>query len=45
MIRKLDVDRLENILTAFFQSNGSPERSRWYQQLFPSFFRSKDGER
>lgn len=45
MIRKLDVDRLENILTAFFQSNGSSGQNRWYQQLFPNLFRSKDGER
>ncbi len=45
MIRKLDVDRLENILTAFFQSNGGSGQSRWYQQLFPNLFRSKDGER
>lgn len=45
MIRKLDVDRLENILMAFFQSNGSSGQSRWYQQLFPNLFRSKDGER
>jgi diadenylate cyclase len=45
MIRKLDVDRLENILMAFFQSNGSSGQSRWYKQLFPNLFRSKDGER
>ena len=45
MIRKLDVDRLENILTAFFQSNGSSGQSRWYRQLFPNLFRGKDGER
>jgi diadenylate cyclase len=34
MIRKLDSDRLENILTAFFQSNGGPQQGRWYQKLF-----------
>ena len=45
MIRKLDVDRLENILIAFFQPNGGPQRSRWYQQLFPYLFPRKDDER
>jgi len=45
MIRKLDTDRLENILIAFFQPNGSPQGSHWYQQLFPYLFRSKDDEK
>lgn len=35
MIRRLDPERLENILTAFFQSNGGSDQSRWYRQLFP----------
>jgi len=45
MIRKLDVDRLENILTAFFQSNGSSRSSRWYQKIFPNVIRREEGER
>ena len=45
MIRKLDSDRLENILIAFFQSNGGSQQSRWYQQLFPNLFQHKDDDR
>jgi diadenylate cyclase len=45
MIRKLDSDRLENILIAFFQSNGGSQQSRWYRQLFPNLFQRKDEER
>jgi diadenylate cyclase len=43
MIRKLDVDRLENILAAFFQPNGGSQQRKWYQQLFP--FLSNRGDR
>jgi len=45
MIRRLDSERLENILTAFFQPNGGPRPNKWYRQLFPSLFRRKDDER
>lgn len=45
MIRKLDVDRLENILTAFFQPNDGSQQKRWYQQLFPYLFQRKDDDR
>lgn len=45
MIRRLDSERLENILTAFFQSNGGPRPNKWYRQLFPNMFRRKDDER
>ena len=44
MIRRIDVDRLENILTAFYQPLTSPRRSlleRW----FPFFFKNKDEPR
>ena len=44
MIRRIDVDRLENILTAFYQPLTSPRRSlleRWY----PFFFKNKDEPR
>lgn len=42
MIRRLDPERLENILTAFFQPNGGSQGSKWYQQLFPYLFDRKD---
>jgi diadenylate cyclase len=42
MIRRLDPERLENILTAFFQPNGGSQRSKWYQQYFPYLFSRKD---
>jgi len=45
MIRRLDSERLENILTAFFQPNGGPRPNKWYRQLFPNMFRRKDDER
>ena len=44
MIRRIDVERLENILTAFYQPLTSPRRSllkRW----FPFFFKDKDEPR
>jgi diadenylate cyclase len=44
MIRRLDTERLENILIAFFRPNGGPQQSKWYQNLFPSLFRRKDDE-
>jgi len=44
MIRRLDTERLENILIAFFRPNGGPQQSKWYQYLFPSLFRRKDDE-
>lgn len=45
MIRRLDPERLENILTAFLQPNGGSERSKWYQKLFPYLNRRKDDDR
>jgi diadenylate cyclase len=44
MIRKLDTERLENILTAFFRSTGLSQSVKWYQQMFPSLFRRKEGD-
>ncbi len=44
MIRRLDPERLENILTAFFQPNGGIEKPSWLQQFFPYLFLRKDGE-
>lgn len=45
MIRRLDPERLENILTAFFRPNGDVQRQKWFQQLFPYLFPRKDDER
>jgi diadenylate cyclase len=45
MIRRLDPERLENILTAFFRPNGGSERKKWYHQFFPNLSRRKDEER
>lgn len=45
MIRRLDPERLENILTAFFQPNGGTQQSKWYQQYFPYLFSRKDDEK
>jgi diadenylate cyclase len=45
MIRRLDPERLENILTAFFRPNGGPEKRKWYQQFFPYLSRRKDEDR
>jgi diadenylate cyclase len=45
MIRRLDPERLENILTAFFRPNGDVQQRKWFQQLFPYLFPRKDDER
>ena len=45
MIRRLDHERLENILIAFFRPNGGLQPSKWYQQLFPYLFQHKDDDR
>lgn len=37
MIRRLDPERLQNILTAFFRPNGASQE-KWYMQFFPSLF-------
>ena len=38
MIRRLDPDRLENILTTFMRPNGGSQRGRWYRNMFPRRF-------
>lgn len=45
MIRRLDPERLENILTTFFQRNGGPQQNKWIQQLFPWLDQGKEEER
>jgi len=44
MIRRLDSERLENVLIAFFQPNGGLQQSRWYKQFFSNMFTRKEGE-
>lgn len=45
MIRRLDPERLENILTAFLQPDGNPRNSKWYHHLFPYLVQRKEEER
>jgi diadenylate cyclase len=45
MIRRLDPERLENILTAFFQPNGGSQHGKWYQLLFPNRAQRKDDDK
>ena len=38
MIRRIDPERLENILLAFFKAAGVQPSARWYTRLFPYLF-------
>ncbi len=42
MIRRIDPERLENILVAFYQTSNTTPRKIWLQRFFPNLFR-KDG--
>ncbi len=42
MLRRLDPERLENILTAFFRPSGRDYKPNFFEQLFPGLFRRKD---
>jgi diadenylate cyclase len=42
MIRRIDPDRLENILLAFFQPSALEPNIKWFERLFPYFFTRKD---
>ncbi len=44
MIRRLDIERLENILIAFFRTNGGLGTTKWYHQFLPFLFTRKDDE-
>jgi diadenylate cyclase len=44
MIRRIDPERLENILMAFYRPFNAPRRG-WFERSFPWFFRRKDEER
>jgi len=41
MLRRLDPDRLENILTAFFRPNGRAEKLNPFERIFPGLFPRK----
>ena len=45
MIRRLDSERLENILTAFLRPEGDGRQLKWFQRFFPFLFLRKDEER
>lgn len=42
MLRRLDPDRLENILTAFFRPNGETRKSNLLERFFPGLFHRKE---
>lgn len=42
MIRRIDPDRLENILVAFFRPDATTPRRIWLQRFFPYLFQRKD---
>ncbi len=42
MIRRIDPERLENILTAFFRPDATTPQRIWLQRFFPYLFKSKD---
>ena len=44
MIRRIDADRLANILLAFFRPSAAPTKSPWYVSLFSRFAGPKDQE-
>lgn len=45
MIRRLDPERLENILTTFFQRNGGSDQNKWLHLFFPWIDQGKEEER
>jgi diadenylate cyclase len=42
MIRRLDPERLENILLAFFRPNHEPRKSLIWERFFPYWFPRKE---
>lgn len=42
MLRRLDPDRLENILTAFFRPNGETHKPNLLEKIFPGLFPRKE---
>jgi diadenylate cyclase len=44
MLRRLDPDRLENILTAFFRPNGDTRKPNLFERLLPGLFSQKENK-
>jgi diadenylate cyclase len=44
MLRRLDPDRLENILTAFFRPNGDIRKPNLFERLLPGLFSQKENK-
>jgi len=42
MLRRLDPDRLENILTAFFRPHGEASKANLFERMFPGLFSRKE---
>ena len=42
ILRRLDPDRLENILTAFFRPNGKTRDPNFFERIFPGLFPRKE---
>lgn len=42
MIRRIDPERLENILLAFFNTSADESDIKWFERLFPHLFTRKD---
>jgi diadenylate cyclase len=42
MIRRIDPERLENILAAFFRPDMTTPQQVWFKRFFPYLFRTKD---
>ena len=42
MLRRLDPERLENILIAFFRPHGRDDKPNFFEKLFPGLFRRKE---
>jgi len=45
MIRRIDPERLENILLAFFRPAALERSNKWFERLFPYLFTRKDEHR
>jgi hypothetical protein len=42
MIRRLDPERLENILMAFFRPSAEEQNNKWLLRIFPFLFPRKE---
>jgi diadenylate cyclase len=42
MLRRLDPDRLENILTAFFRPHGDTKKANLFERMFPGLFSHRE---